>query len=245
MAPSHARPLRWQSDVGQATIQRIVKFLIPEWTDGLRDWQLDLVSRILDGDDILVSTATGDGKSAVFAVPLVVLLELQRQPMYYPNLPCRSLPMGIVITPTKGLAANIVFEIKKLGVSALAYTSEELATARKKGRQIWKEIASGKWPLVCVDPEHLTDKDWEHVTNADTWRENIAFLCVDEIHLVYEWGSDFRLAFRNIGKFARSRCPSHMSIFGLYGGLFGVDMAADSATVNFSSVEIARSCCLA
>ncbi|KAF8054718.1 hypothetical protein FPV67DRAFT_1371553, partial [Lyophyllum atratum] len=94
---------RWQSEIRQATIQRIVKLLIPGWTDGLHDWQMDLVSRILDGEDVLASTAIGDGKSAVFAVPL-----LKRRPSYYPDLPRRKLPMGMVTTPTKGLAANIV-----------------------------------------------------------------------------------------------------------------------------------------
>ncbi|KAF8056278.1 P-loop containing nucleoside triphosphate hydrolase protein [Lyophyllum atratum] len=215
MALTLSRTLRWQSPIGRDTIQRIVKLKIPGWTEGLRDWQLDLISRILDGEDILVSTATGDGKSAIFAVPLVVLLELKRQPAYYPNLLRRALPMGIVITPTKGLAGNIVFEISKFGVHAVAYTSEVLTEARKTGRQLWKEIALGQWPLVCIDPEHLTAKDWEQITNNETWRENIAFLCVDEIHLVHEWGADFRPAFRFIGMFARSRCPPHISVFGL------------------------------
>lgn len=108
MAPPCLHTIRWQSVTGKNTIQQIVKSLIPAWTDGLRVWQLDLVSRILDGEDILVSTATGDGKSAIFAVPLVILLELERKPGDYPELLRRSLPMGIVITPTKGLSYNIV-----------------------------------------------------------------------------------------------------------------------------------------
>ncbi|KAF8057176.1 P-loop containing nucleoside triphosphate hydrolase protein [Lyophyllum atratum] len=215
MVPSQSVLLRWQSSTGKDTIQRIVKDLIPAWTAGLRDWQLDLVSRILDGEDVLVSTATGDGKSAIFAVPLVVLQEIKDRPLYYSNLPRRTFPMGIVITPTKGLAANIVFEIEKLGVLAIAYSSEILTEARKTGRQVWKEVAEGKWPLICIDPEHLTAKDWEYITNSELWRKNIAFLCVDEIHLIYEWGADFRTAFRLIGMFARGRCPPNISVFGL------------------------------
>ncbi|KAG6824239.1 hypothetical protein H0H92_007585 [Tricholoma furcatifolium] len=208
-------PHRWQSQIGKHTIQLIIKLLIPQWKEGLYDWQLDLVSQILDGEDVLVSTATGDGKSAVFAAPLVILLEIQCCPSNYPNLPYRELPMDIIISPTKGLASNIVFEINQLGIKAIAHCSEVLTEARKMGHRLWKEIASGKWPLVCVDPEHLTHKDWEYITNTDIWRLNISFFCVDEIHLVYEWGIDFRLAFRHIGMFARSRCPTDISIFGL------------------------------
>jgi replicative superfamily II helicase len=110
MPPSHLHVYchRWQDQAGQDAIQCIVKLRIPEWVDGLCNWQLDVVSRILNGEDVLVSTATGDGKSAIFAVPLIVLLELKSQSICYPNLPCQELPMGIVITPMKGLASNIV-----------------------------------------------------------------------------------------------------------------------------------------
>ncbi|RDB16841.1 ATP-dependent DNA helicase RecQ [Hypsizygus marmoreus] len=234
MAPCHSRVLQWQSSIGRDTVRRIVKERIPEWTEGLRDWQLDVVCRILDGEDVLISTATGDGKSAIFAVPLVVLLELQRQPMYYADLPRRALPMGIVITPTKGLAGNIVFEINKLGVGAIAYCSEVLTEARKTGRHIWKEIASGQWPLVCVDLEHLTAKDWEYISNTELWRKNFTFLCVDEIHLIYEWGADFRPAFRNIGMFARSRCPPNISVFGLSATMEpGLPMSTICDTMGF------------
>jgi DEAD/DEAH box helicase len=100
--------LRWQDPQGQAVIKEIVKVKIPAWKDGLHLWQLELVSRILDGESALCNTATGDGKSAVFGVPLVVLLEMASNPSAYPDLPYRAKPIGIVVTPTKGLAANIV-----------------------------------------------------------------------------------------------------------------------------------------
>ena len=99
---------RWQDPEGQATIKRIVEIKIPTWKDGLHLWQLELVARILDGENVLCNTATGDGKSAVFGVPLVVLLEMASNSTLYPDLPYRAKPIGIVVTPTKGLAANIV-----------------------------------------------------------------------------------------------------------------------------------------
>ena len=100
---------RWQDPIGLETIQTIVKKLIPTWMDGLHPVQLELVSAILDGQDILCCTATGDGKSAAFAVPALVLLEYNAHPDAYPaGLPTRKRPIGVVITPTKGLANNIV-----------------------------------------------------------------------------------------------------------------------------------------
>ena len=67
---------RWQDPSGLETINTpIVKKLIPTWTDGLHAVQLELISAILDGKDVLCCTATGDGKSAAFSVPTLVLSE--------------------------------------------------------------------------------------------------------------------------------------------------------------------------
>ena len=87
----------------------IVKRVIPTWTNGLHAVQLELVSAILDRKDVLCCTATGDGKSAAFSVPILVLLEYNKHPeAYVAGLPARKRPIGVVVTPTKGLADNIV-----------------------------------------------------------------------------------------------------------------------------------------
>lgn len=53
MAPSRGR-LRWQSSIGLQTIKTIVRKRIPQWENGLYDWQLEIVAKILDGEDVLV-----------------------------------------------------------------------------------------------------------------------------------------------------------------------------------------------
>ena len=104
MAPRY----RWRDPKGRRTILKIVKKEIPEWKDGLHTAQLELIIHILDGEDVLCCMATGAGKSALFSVPIIILREMVLNPQLYPALPVRALPMGIVVTPTKGLAANIV-----------------------------------------------------------------------------------------------------------------------------------------
>ncbi|KAJ7804881.1 hypothetical protein B0H14DRAFT_3773290 [Mycena olivaceomarginata] len=146
--------------------------------------------------------ATGGGKSAVFAVPIIVLKEMARNPDLYPDLPTRALPMGIVITPTKGLAANIVLELKKLNVPAFAYCHETVTAARMTGRNLVKDIqACSTWNVICVDPEHLRDKAWRQITASDTFRANIVYGCADEAHLINEWGASFRPPFKHVGAF--------------------------------------------
>ncbi|KAJ7113607.1 P-loop containing nucleoside triphosphate hydrolase protein, partial [Mycena epipterygia] len=193
----------------------IVAEKIPEWTGGLHEWQVIIVAWILDGEDVLCVTATGDGKSAIFAVPIIVLLEVAQNPAAYPGFVNQKKPVGLVIAPTKGLATNIVYELGELRVPAFACTSDNLAEARKAGRNIASEIAACCWPIVVIDPEHLTDKDWERITDSQLFRDNIVFVCVDEVHLIDEWGAEFRPAFRHIGNFIRGRLPSHVTVFGL------------------------------
>jgi hypothetical protein len=62
----------WQDPNSRATIIKIIKKL----DEGLHMWQLDLVVQILDAKDILCCTATGDGKSALFATPIIILQEI-------------------------------------------------------------------------------------------------------------------------------------------------------------------------
>lgn len=103
------RKLRWQSPLGRQTIQKIIKKVVPAWTEGLRPVQEDFTSAILDGDDVLCCTATGDGKSAAFSAPILVLNEYNANTaLYSAGFRTRLNPVGIVVTPTKGLAANIV-----------------------------------------------------------------------------------------------------------------------------------------
>ncbi|KAJ6506834.1 hypothetical protein C8R45DRAFT_970692, partial [Mycena sanguinolenta] len=64
--------ISWRSDLGRDTLDKIVK-VVPAWKDGLRPVQADLVAAILYGDDVLCCTATGDGKSAAFSIPILVL----------------------------------------------------------------------------------------------------------------------------------------------------------------------------
>ncbi|KAJ7032628.1 hypothetical protein C8F04DRAFT_1396488 [Mycena alexandri] len=145
-----------------------------------------VIAWILDGEDVLSITATGDGKSALFAVPIIVLLEVAKNPAMYPGFGdrARKTPVGLVIAPTKGLAANIIFELEALGIPALACTREALADARIAGRNIPAEIASCRWSIVCVDPEQLMNKMWEFITNCQEFRDNISFTSVDEAHLI-------------------------------------------------------------
>jgi superfamily II DNA helicase RecQ len=56
------------------------------------------------------------------------------------------------------------------------------------------------------------EKQWERIAGSEVFRENIAFVSVNEAHLIDEWGEDFRPAFHYIGPFVRGRLPQHISV---------------------------------
>jgi superfamily II DNA/RNA helicase len=102
---------RWTDGIGLDTIQKIVR-RCTSWTNGLSTAQLQLVSLILEGSDVLYVNATGSGKSCAFSIPIIVWNEYNVNPELYPrNLRTFEKPVGLVITPTKGLAYNLVRDL--------------------------------------------------------------------------------------------------------------------------------------
>ena len=100
----------WQRPEGLSVIQQIVQKVTPQWSAGLQPVQLDAIAKILDGEDLLCSIATGYGKLALFFIPILIHNELHKNKNNYGKYAeeACSLPVGIVATPTKGLASNMV-----------------------------------------------------------------------------------------------------------------------------------------
>ena len=83
MAPK----LQWRDPIGPDMTQKIIKKLLPTWKNGLQDFQLDIIMLTLNGVDVMLLVATGDGKSTTFMIPILVLQEMAHNPLEYPDLP--------------------------------------------------------------------------------------------------------------------------------------------------------------
>ncbi|KAJ8094141.1 hypothetical protein PM082_023349 [Marasmius tenuissimus] len=110
----------WLDSAGLETIKKVVARCIPQWPNGLYDYQLDTMAKVLNREHVLFISGTGSGKAALFMVPLLAHRELtiQPQPQPYPLLPVQENAVVVVVTPTKGLAASIptVAVCKSLGL---------------------------------------------------------------------------------------------------------------------------------
>jgi superfamily II DNA/RNA helicase len=100
----------WQDPGDLSIINEIVRHRIPEWTDGLYPFQSTAIPLILNGQDLLCCTPTGDGKSALFIVPILVHEEICKDREKYGAWAknAKEWPVGIVVTPTNGLASKTV-----------------------------------------------------------------------------------------------------------------------------------------
>ncbi|KAF9022261.1 hypothetical protein BDZ89DRAFT_929110, partial [Hymenopellis radicata] len=206
----------WNTPEGKDAAKRIILKRIPKWKDGLHERQEEPTMLILDGKEVVLCTATGDGKSALFIVPIICHQEVSKHPEDYPNFCVQRQPVGLIITPTKGLAGNIVKSLAEYDISALAYDRETLAHAATTRRNLIEEITSCvKHQVICIDPEHLHAAAWRKILDNDVFRSNLIYTCLEEGHVAGEWGPTFREAYNNIGTFLRGRLPSHVPVFSI------------------------------
>ena len=99
---------KWTSPEGLETLKKIVERHVLQWSNGLRDYQLEYIPRVLSGEKVFLITATGDGKSEFYDIPPLVHMEIRDNPRSYPPFRVKEKPVVIVVTPMKGLADSIV-----------------------------------------------------------------------------------------------------------------------------------------
>ncbi len=109
--PTMPQKFSWTDTEGSDAVKLAVSRRIPQWKEGLCDFQQEYIPYILNGDNLLLCTATGDGKSSFFTVPILVHLEVRDNPDLYKGFEAKKLPVGIIVTPTIGLAGNIVHNL--------------------------------------------------------------------------------------------------------------------------------------
>ncbi len=104
--------------------------------------------------------------------------------------------------------------MSKFDICALNFCHDTITEARRNGTDLADAVIScTKYRVVCVDPEHLHEKEWQIIIKSDTFCSNLVYACVEEGHLINEWGASFRPCFKRIGQFLRGRIPSSCSIF--------------------------------
>lgn len=71
------------------------------------------------------------------------------------------------------------------------------------------------YQVICMDLEYILSSEWIKIANSNIFRDNLVYACIEEMHLLDEWGSSFCPAFKHIGTFLHGKLPSHVFIFAL------------------------------
>ena len=75
---------------------------------------------------------------------------------------------------------------------------------------MWKEVADGEWDVIAMGPEMLQSRVAGFLLGWESFKKKVGLVYVDEVHLVYKWGTEFCKDFQKIGKL-HSQLPSSVT----------------------------------
>lgn len=132
--------------------------------------QEEAIPHILDEKDLLVMSKTGSGKTAVYGVSMLQMID--------PNKPG---PQGLVLVPTRELAVQVENDLKLMA----KYTSHKTTSVYGQHNISMEVKALNAGPsIVSGTPGRVFD----HINQGNLITENIRFLVLDEADRMLDMG---------------------------------------------------------
>lgn len=166
-----------------------------------RDGQLPIINRALSQKSVIGLLPTGGGKSLTYQ--LVALLQ--------PG-------STIVVDPIKSLMFDQYKSLREIGITRAAFINSSLSAAERN--YATKGLELGQYQFVFVSPErYVIEKFREALMSATKNNIFFAYVVIDEVHCVSEWGHDFRTPYLDLGenaiKYTHTKSGGSVPLIGL------------------------------
>ena len=133
--------------------------------------QEEIISAVLNGQDVMALLPTGGGKSLCYQIPALA-----------------NEGICIVVSPLIALIRNQVETLKKLGIKAIALTG---GISFDEVNDLLDNCLYGNYKFLYLSPERLQ----QELIQERIRQMNVNLIAIDEAHCISQWGNDFRPAY--------------------------------------------------
>lgn len=140
-----------------------------------RRGQKEIISSVLNQQDILAVLPTGGGKSLCYQLPAVILNKL-----------------SIVVCPLIALMKDQVAALQEKNIpSGCLYSGQDLL----EKKSIFHQISVSERFILYLSPERVQKPGFQRWIQS----KSISLFAIDEAHCVSQWGHDFRSDYGMLG----------------------------------------------
>jgi len=161
-------------------IDKANKYLAKYWNiDKLKDKQIEVIDKLLSGNDVIGLLPTGYGKSMCYLIPPLITKKII-----------------FIISPLISLMEDQKDKLIKMGIPCTALHINKI----NKYMEI-KLVLKKKIKIVYMSPEYLINCNGLDLAAQLIEEDKFGILAVDESHCTSAWGHDFRPEYTKIKTF--------------------------------------------